>query len=55
MEQPDLDAAERDVDDIEKALGRLDAGQHDTCEICGSPIPDDVLAASPTTRSCGKH
>jgi DnaK suppressor protein len=55
MEEPDLDAAERDVDDIERALKRLDEGAHGTCEICAEPIPDDVLAASPTTRSCGRH
>jgi RNA polymerase-binding transcription factor DksA len=55
MEQPEIDAAERDVDDIEKALERLDAGTHGTCEVCGKPIPADVLAASPTTRTCAEH
>ena len=55
MEQPELDAAERDVDDVERALERLDAGTHGTCEVCGSPIDPDVLAESPTTRTCAAH
>jgi DnaK suppressor protein len=55
METPDLEGAERDVDDVERALQRLDDGTHGTCEVCGEPIPDEVLAASPTARTCGKH
>jgi RNA polymerase-binding transcription factor DksA len=55
MEQPDLDAAERDVDDVEKALGRLDDGTYDRCEICGAPIADAVLEATPTARRCAEH
>lgn len=55
MEQPEIDAAERDVDDIERALERLDAGTHGTCETCGKPIPADVLTASPTMRACAEH
>ena len=55
MEQPDLEGAERDVEDVERALDRLDQGTYGTCEVCGEPIGDDVLAASPTTRTCGRH
>lgn len=55
MEKPDLDGAERDVDDVEKALGRLDDGTYGTCELCGSPIPEDVLATAPATRTCADH
>jgi len=55
MEQPELDAAERDVDDIERALDRLDDGSHGMCEVCSAPIDPEVLAASPTTRTCDKH
>jgi RNA polymerase-binding transcription factor DksA len=54
-QQPDLDAAERDVDDIERALHRLDEGTHGACEVCGAPIAADVLAESPTTRTCAEH
>jgi DnaK suppressor protein len=55
METPDLEGAERDVDDVERALQRLDDGTFGTCEVCGEPIPDDVIAASPASRTCGKH
>ena len=55
MEQPDLDAAERDVDDVEKALGRLDDGTYDRCEVCGAAIADELLEASPTARRCAEH
>jgi RNA polymerase-binding transcription factor DksA len=55
MEQPDLDAAERDVDDVEKALGRLDDGTYETCEVCGAIIPEDVLADDPARRTCVEH
>jgi DnaK suppressor protein len=55
MEQPDLDRAERDVDDVEKALARLDDGTYETCEVCGATIPEDVLAGDPTRRTCADH
>jgi DnaK suppressor protein len=55
MEQPDLDAAERDVDDVEKALRRLDDGTHESCEVCGASIADDLLAADPARRTCAAH
>jgi RNA polymerase-binding transcription factor DksA len=55
MEDPDLDGAERDVDDVERALRRLDDGSYDTCEICGEPIPEEVLAESAAARTCGRH
>jgi RNA polymerase-binding transcription factor DksA len=46
----DLDAVERDLADVEIALGRLDAGTYWTDEVTGEPLPDDVLAANPTVR-----
>jgi len=55
MEQPDLDAAERDVDDVETALQRLDDGTYGTCEICGAAIDEAVLAEDPARRTCGAH
>ena len=55
METPELEGAERDVDDVERALQRLDDGTYGTCEVCGEPIPEDVLEATPAARDCGKH
>lgn len=55
MEQPDLEGAERDVEDVERALDRLDRGEYGSCEVCGEPIAADVLAESPTARTCERH
>jgi RNA polymerase-binding transcription factor DksA len=55
MEKPDLDSAERDVDDVERALGRLDDGTYGTCDVCGEPLPEDLLATSPAARTCAAH
>ena len=51
----ELDAAEADVEGVERALGRLDEGTYGTCEVCGSPIDAERLAAAPTTRTCAQH
>jgi DnaK suppressor protein len=40
------------LDDLDRALARLDAGDYATCEQCGTPIPPERLAARPATRTC---
>lgn len=50
MSQPDLDAIERDLNDVERSLERLDAGTYFTDEVTGGLIPDSVLADDPTRR-----
>lgn len=50
MSQPDLDAIERDLNDVEQSLERLDAGTYFTDEVTGAPIPESVLAERPTSR-----
>lgn len=47
----DLAAIERDLNDVETALERLNDGNYWTDEITGEPIADDVLAAHPTART----
>ena len=47
----DLDAIERDLNDVQTALERLNDGNYWTDEITGEPIADDVLAAHPTART----
>jgi hypothetical protein len=49
-EPVDLDAVERDLAAVERALERLSDGTYWTDEVTGEPIPADVLAADPTTR-----
>ena len=46
----DLDRVERDLEGVEAALARLDAGTYWTDEITGAPLGDDLLAADPVAR-----
>lgn len=55
MENHDLEGAERDVDDVERALERLDDGTFGRCDVCGEAIAEDVLAETPAARTCKKH
>jgi RNA polymerase-binding transcription factor DksA len=49
----DLDAVLADLDAVEQALERLDAGTYTTDEVTGATLPDDLLAADPTARRVG--
>ena len=46
----DLDAIERDLAAVERALERLSDGTYWTDEVTGEPIADQVLADDPTAR-----
>jgi RNA polymerase-binding transcription factor DksA len=46
----DLDAIERDLAGVERALERLSDGTYWIDEVTGEPIPDEVLAGDPTAR-----
>jgi RNA polymerase-binding transcription factor DksA len=48
-----VDAVDGLLDEVERALARLDDGTYGRCEECGSPIDDARLADSPIERSCG--
>ncbi len=47
-----LDAIEVDLADVELALGRLEAGTYETCEVCAGELADDVLLVTPAARRC---
>jgi RNA polymerase-binding transcription factor DksA len=47
-----LDSIETDLADVELALARLDADTYFTCERCGRPLSEPLLAARPTARTC---
>ncbi len=49
------DQLRRDLDDIEKALTRMDDGSYGTCEVCGVEIGADRLEVMPATRFCIDH
>lgn len=49
------DQLRRELDDIESALERMDAGSYGTCEVCGNEISAARLEAMPATRFCIEH
>lgn len=49
------DQLRRDLDDIEKALARMDEGTYGTCEVCGTEIGEARLEVMPSTRVCIDH
>ena len=49
------DQLRRDLDDIEKALERMDAGAYGTCEVCGGTIGPDRIEVMPATSFCIQH
>ncbi|MGD9957941.1 TraR/DksA family transcriptional regulator [Nocardioides sp.] len=56
FERSQIDAlvrqAERQVEQIDQALRRLDADGYGICEVCGTPIPVERLEARPTALRC---
>ena len=43
------------LDDVARALDKLDAGTYGLCEACGQPIGADRLEAMPAARYCILH
>lgn len=44
--------ARAEVEEIDAALGRIEAGTYGVCERCGQPIPRPRLRALPQARLC---
>ena len=44
-----------ELDDVERALAKLDEGTYGACEICSTLIADARLDAMPATRFCIDH
>lgn len=44
--------ARRQLQDIDAALGRLEAGTYGVCEVCGQEIDPERLEAVPTATLC---
>jgi DnaK suppressor protein len=40
------------IDEIDRALGKIDSGRYGTCEQCGNPIPKARLKALPYASLC---
>lgn len=47
-----LQQARDRLDDLERALTRLEQGGYGRCEGCGEPIPAERLEARPATTTC---
>ncbi|MDQ3642687.1 MAG: TraR/DksA C4-type zinc finger protein [Actinomycetota bacterium] len=47
-----MSQAEADLEELDQALDRLRDGTYGACVRCGAPIPDERLAAQPTTLTC---
>jgi RNA polymerase-binding transcription factor DksA len=43
------------LDEVERALVRLDEGTYGLCEVCGQPIGEARLEVMPATRFCIDH
>ena len=43
------------LDDVERALTKLDDGSYGSCEVCSKPIEPARLEAMPATRFCIEH
>ena len=50
-----LDDATRDLDGVEAALQRLDAGIYGRCEACGVAIEPRDLQDDPLVHLCSDH
>ncbi|HLT16775.1 MAG TPA: TraR/DksA C4-type zinc finger protein [Acidimicrobiales bacterium] len=44
-----------ELEEVERALAKLDDGTYGTCETCGQPIAPARLEAMPATRYCIEH
>lgn len=44
-----------ELDEVERALAKLDDGTYGTCEVCGTTIAAARLEAMPATRFCIDH
>lgn len=50
-----LAGAAAELDAVEAALGRLEDGSFDACEVCGGPIGRQRLLEDPLLTRCPEH
>ena len=44
-----------ELDEVERALAKIDDGTYGRCEVCGAAIAEPRLEAMPATRFCIDH
>jgi RNA polymerase-binding transcription factor DksA len=47
-----LQRVEAQLEEVDNALARIEAGTYGVCELCGKPIGDERLEAMPMARYC---
>ncbi|MGZ4589568.1 MAG: TraR/DksA family transcriptional regulator [Actinomycetes bacterium] len=47
-----LDQARHQLEDLDEAAARVQAGSYGICESCGQPIAPERLAVRPSARTC---
>lgn len=50
-----LEQVAAELDEVDRALERLDNGTYGRCDACGEAIVDERLAAQPAARFCVEH
>ena len=50
-----LERVQEELDDVDRALVRLDKGTYGRCDACGEVIADERLATLPAARFCVEH
>lgn len=46
---------EKQLEEVQAALDRIEKGTYGICEVCGQPIEEDRLMANPSARVSIKH
>ncbi len=54
-ENESLNAIERTLDEVDRALERLHKGTYRRCEVCDSPIGESELERDPVRSTCDAH
>ncbi len=43
------------LNEVDRALGKIADGSFGTCEVCSEPIEEERLEANPSSRTCKEH
>lgn len=49
------DQLRREIEEVDRAVERLEDGSYGRCEACGEAIGDERLEARPAARTCAEH
>lgn len=49
------DTCERQIEEIEAALKRIETGEYGICQVCKKPIPEERLEVIPWANTCVHH